>query len=188
MTDLIPIRTTDMPTEMNALLHDYPRDAWAANPHFAKSTRQWMRAHEKFRVLSDHLHAQTTGFLDRSVDPDGFADHLGRYGTALVRNLHGHHHFEDREFFPELSAADPRFDVGLEILEKDHAALDQVLENFSRTGSRVIKLVQLDEAAAREEAGILETQTRAIRAFLDRHLGDEEDLAVPVILHHALRG
>lgn len=188
MTDLIPIRTTDMPAEMNALLHDYPRDAWDANPHFAKSTRQWMRAHEKFRVLSDHLHAQTAGFLDHSVDPDDFADHLGRYGTALVQNLHGHHHFEDRTFFPELSAADPRFDAGLEILEKDHEALDQVLENFSRTGSRVIKLVQLDVRAAHEEAGVLETQTSAIRAFLQRHLGDEEDLAVPVILHHALRG
>lgn len=188
MTDLIPIRTTDMPAEMGVLLHDYPRDEWAANPHFAKSTRQWMRAHEKFRVLADHLHDQTEGFLERSRDPEGFADHLGRYGTALVRNLHGHHHFEDREFFPELSAADPRFDAGLEILEKDHAALDRVLDGFSRTGSRVIKLVQLDEAAARDEAGQLVTQTAAIRAFLARHLGDEEDLAVPVILHHALRG
>lgn len=188
MTDLIPVRTTPMPAEMGVLLHDYPRDAWAANPHFAKSTRDWMRAHEKFRVLSDHLCDQTQSFLDRTRDPDGFADHLGRHGTALVRALHGHHHFEDHSFFPEISEADPRFDRGLEILEKDHEALDAVLDAFSHTGSRVIKLVQLDEATAREEAGILVTQTEAIRAILDRHLEDEEDLAVPVILHHALRG
>ena len=29
---------------------------------------------------------------------------------------------------------------------------------------------------------------KAIEAFLGRHLGDEEDLAVPILLHRGLRG
>jgi hypothetical protein len=31
-------------------------------------------------------------------------------------------------------------------------------------------------------------QATGIQAFLDRHLTDEEDLTVPILLHHKLRG
>ena len=106
----------------------------------------------------------------------------------MVGNLHGHHGWEDHSYFPELSAADPRFDTGLEILEKDHEVLDAVLDVFTRTANRTIKLIQLDEKQAREEAGKLLEVARAIKALLARHLSDEEELAVPIILHHRLRG
>jgi hypothetical protein len=49
-------------------------------------------------------------------------------------------------------------------------------------------LVQLDKKAAREEAGKLHCVAQTIEAFLQRHLTDEEELAVPIILHHRLRG
>ncbi|WP_282152670.1 hypothetical protein [Ruegeria atlantica] len=52
----------------------------------------------------------------------------------------------------------------------------------------MIKLIQLDEAQARSEVGSLRDTSEAIEAFLKRHLSDEEDLAVPIILHHRLRG
>ena len=48
--------------------------------------------------------------------------------------------------------------------------------------------MQLDEVAAREEAGKLYGVAQTIEAFLERHLSDEEELAVPIILHHRLRG
>jgi len=63
-----------------------------------------------------------------------------------------------------------------------------VLDSFSETGNRAIKLIQLDEHQARDEAGRLHGLAETIEAFLDRHLADEEDLAVPIILHHRLRG
>ena len=103
-------------------------------------------------------------------------------------NLHGHHSWEDHSYFPELSAADPRFGAGLEVLEKDHADLDIVLDDFTRQANRVIKLAALDEAQAYDEAGAVHVQAQVIEAFLKRHLTDEEDLAVPIILHHRLRG
>jgi hypothetical protein len=39
-----------------------------------------------------------------------------------------------------------------------------------------------------DEAGRLHELTQDIGGFLNRHLTDEEDLAVPILLHHALRG
>ncbi len=72
--------------------------------------------------------------------------------------------------------------------KQDHADLDQVLDVFTRTANRAIKLIQLDEAQARDEIGQLHGVAETIEAFLARHLTDEEELAVPIILHHRLRG
>lgn len=182
------IRTTDMPAEMQSLLRVHPRDTWDDHPGFQDKTRQWLNAHQTFRRINKVVRTDTEKFLDRAQDGNQFADRLGYYGSALVGNLHGHHAWEDFEYFPELSAADPRFDAGLEILESDHVHLNAVLDDFTRVANRVIKLQHLDEPAAYEEAGELDQVNRAIEAFLDRHLGDEEDLAVPIILQHRLRG
>lgn len=188
MTDLTHLRTTPMPEEMQLLLADYPRDDWDAHPNFKRATAQWMKAHQMFRQLAEVTRTETEGFLDKTRDPNDFAGRLSIYGNLLVRNLHGHHHWEDHSYFPELSAADPRFDAGLEILEKDHEALDGILDAFTSASNRVIKLIQLDEAQARDEAGGVHEMASGIERLLDRHLGDEEDLAVPIILHHKLRG
>lgn len=45
-----------------------------------------------------------------------------------------------------------------------------------------------DDGRARDEAGKLHACSLTIEALLQRHLGDEEELAVPIILHHRLRG
>lgn len=182
------IRTKAMPSEMQILLAQYPRDTWDAHPGFHDKTRHWLGAHQMFRQLGDLVRTQTETYLDKGQDGDRFAQRLAYYGDALVRNLHGHHGWEDHSYFPELSVADPRFDAGLEILEKDHADLDIVLDGFKRTANRVLKLMHLDEPQARNEAGVLHGHAQVIEAFLDRHLRDEEDLAVPIILHHRLRG
>lgn len=188
MLDQFTIRTENMPTEMQSLLRTYPRDTWDAHPGFREKTRHWLGAHRMFRQLSASVRKDTEQFLDGDQDANDFAGRLSYRGGALVGNLHGHHGWEDRSYFPELSEADPRFDAGLEVLEKDHADLDHILDRFTRTANRTIKLIQLDETAAHSEAGKLHAITQMIEAFLERHLTDEEELAVPIILHHRLRG
>lgn len=182
------LRTDDMPSEMETLLHAYPRDTWDAHPGFKDKTRHWLGAHRGFRQLGKMVRKDTEHYLDKSQGADEYAGRLSYYGGILVGNLHGHHGWEDRSYFPELSAADPRFDAGLDILEKDHEELNAVLVAFTRTANRTIKLVQLDEKQSRAEAGKMHGLALTVEAFLKRHLADEEELAVPIILHHRLRG
>ena len=153
MLDDLTIRTHDMPAEMRFLLNQYPRDAWEAHPGFGQKTRAWLEAHQMFRKLGELVRLETELYLDKFRAPDDYAARLSHYGDALVRNLHGHHGWEDHSYFPELSDADPRFDAGLDILEKDHQMLDQVLDGFTRSANRVVKLIQLDETQAHDEAG-----------------------------------
>ncbi len=183
------IHTRDgWPVETATLLADYPRAAWPDHPNFARSIQNWMGAHGGFRQLGAIVRDETEEFLDRNTPADEFARRLGYYGDLLVRNLHGHNTWEDRAFFPEIRAADPRFGHGLETLEADHEVLDQTIDSLTRQANRVIKLVQLEETQARSEAGALHDSATRIERFLERHLTDEEDLIVPILLHNKMRG
>lgn len=188
MLDTTMIRQTDMPAEMQTLLRSYPRDDWPQHPGFKDKTKHWLSAHRMFRRLATQIRSQTETLLDHNMDLPDYADRLSYLGGQLVHNLHGHHTWEDRSYFPELSAADPRFDRGLQILEQDHSDMDRVLDQFSHHANRTIKLTTLDPAQALREAVTVHQSATTIEAFLNRHLSDEEDLAVPIILHYRLRG
>ena len=188
MTDTSIHTREALPPEMRHLLRDYPRDAWPDHPNFATSIANWMGAHQMFRRLGGHVRVLTEGFIDRETAPETFADRLAWSGNLLVANLHGHHTWEDRDYFPELRRADGRFADGLDMLEGDHQVLDATLERLTGAANRVIKLIGLDEAQARDEAGALHGAAAELEGFLARHLEDEEDLVVPILLHHKLRG
>ncbi|UWQ14920.1 hemerythrin domain-containing protein [Aliiroseovarius sp. M344] len=188
MTHLPNIRQEALPEDMRLLLRDYPRDAWPDHPNFAVSIQNWMGAHIMFGQLAELVRANAEGYLDKQIAPDDHARRLSQYGNLLVQNLHGHHHWEDRSFFPELSSADTRFDKGLDTLEADHIELDDLLDRFTRQANRVVTLTQLDETQAYEEAYAVRDMTSVLQGFLSRHLTDEEDLVVPILLHHKMRG
>lgn len=188
MTQTHQVRQGPLPDDMRTLLRDYPREAWPDHPNFAASIQNWMGAHQMFRQLAGITQKETERFLDNTRDAEDYAGRLAYYGNQLVRNLHGHHGWEDRSFFPELANADARFEHGLDTLENDHLQLDNVLDRFTRQANRVVKLIQLDEYQARSEAGKVHDLSQEIGGFLNRHLADEEDLVVPIILHHKLRG
>ncbi|SLN34975.1 hypothetical protein PSA7680_01656 [Pseudoruegeria aquimaris] len=176
-----------LPDEWQLLLRAHPRDSWPDHPNFARSIRNWMGAHQMFRDLGALTEDDTRSVAAGEMELARFAGRLSHFGGLLVANLHGHHGWEDRSFFPELSPADPRFDAGLETLESDHLVLDETLERFTRRANRVVQLAQLDEAQSLEEARHLQDDAAAITRFLARHLADEEDLVVPILLHHGLR-
>jgi len=188
MLDTYKMRDFEMPDEMRFLLETYPRDDWEAHPGFREKTRHWLGAHKMFRRVAERVRLDTEAVLNKDIALGDYVERLSYFGGNLVGNLHGHHGWEDRIYFPELTAADPRFEAGLELLEQDHIDLDVVLDDMTRKANRVIKLATLDEAQALEEANAVLPATQAIEAFLDRHLNDEEDLAVPIILHNRLRG
>lgn len=177
-----------LPEEMRTLYRDLPREGWQDHPNFARATRNWMGAHLGFRQLAGLLQTETERFLDRETPEDRYAERLGHFGDLLVRNLHGHHAWEDRRFFPELEAADPRFARGLEMLETDHVALDALLDDFTRQANRVVQLSTLDPAQMPDATGPVRDRAEQLDGFLRRHLTDEEDLIVPIVLHHKLRG
>lgn len=73
------------------------------------------------------------------------------------------------------------------MLEGDHMELDALLDRFTRGANRVVQLATLDPAQMAGEAGPVRDMAEQLNGFLNRHLTDEEDLVVPILLHHRLR-
>ena len=118
--------------------------------------------------------------MDGKMDAEAQKARLSRFGGMLVQQLHGHHQIEDMHYFPVLSGMERSLERGFTILDKDHHAMDGLLERFT-TGANGVLRGQVEVGAFREE--LLDFE-----ALLSRHLEDEEELIVPVILKHGSGG
>ncbi|NKX45025.1 hemerythrin domain-containing protein [Roseicyclus persicicus] len=180
MTDLSLDGRTGLPDHLRVLLADYPRAGWAADPQFHGLVSFWLERHMMFRQIMGHLSRETEGFLDGARDPRGFAQGVARYGGLFVNQLHGHHQIEDQHYFPILRDREPRIERGFDLLDADHHALDGILDRFVAQANAAIQGAGGPDPKA--AAGALHTGLADLERLIDRHLTDEEDLIVPVIL------
>lgn len=185
MTDTSLTRT-GLPDALRVLLADYPRAGWQADPGFHGLVSFWLERHLAFRDLTALLQTDAEAALDARLSPDQHAHRLARLGGHLVQDLHGHHQIEDHHYFPRLSALEPRLARGFDILDADHHALHYHIDTFIKGANAVLK-AQGDPVTRGTRTGRFRDDLATFRTFLDRHLTDEEDLIVPVILKHGDR-
>lgn len=174
----------DLPTEFRLILSDYPRDAWPGNPNFNGLAAFWLDRHLAFRRGLQSLTAQTEARLDQKISPDDFARTLIRQGSGLLGDLIGHHQVEDDAYFPELARLEPRIARGFEMLDDDHHALHDLIDRFAKGANAA--LCETDSARQRDKIGRFLSDLNDFERMLCRHLDDEEDLVVPVVLKHRL--
>lgn len=172
-----------LPDALRILLEDYPRDGWTGHANFDGLVRFWLDRHLMFRKLTATLRSDCEALLDKRSDPAAFGNRLGRLGGLFVNELHGHHQIEDLHYFPPLSRAEPRIARGFEILDRDHHEIDGHLGLFVEDANAALRSLGSGTGATSEVDRLLGRTTRMI-GFLDRHLVDEEELVVPVILRH----
>ena len=171
------------PPQLRELAEKYPRRDWQGHPNFDDLTDHWLHIHIGFRRALEMLTVEAQSYLDRSSDPQRMATATSRLAGYLINGLHGHHQIEDSFFFPRLTQMAPSLTMGFETLETDHKELDQRLDLLTNSANKVIRLhsnpVELFESAAE-----IHKLLQHFERFLNRHLTDEEELIVPVILEH----
>ncbi len=184
MTTSLDTRT-GLPDALRVLLEQYPRDIWTGHANFDGLTRFWLERHLMFRQVLGMLQDQSQGYLDGDADGREFARQTARLAGFFLNQLHGHHQIEDMQYFPLLSGLEPRLAAGFELLDADHHALDDHLHRLASNAQAAIDAAT--GQGGRDAVGALHARLAGFERFLDRHLTDEEDLVVPVILHHAPR-
>jgi hemerythrin-like domain-containing protein len=180
---MAPLETrTGLPDALRILMQEYPREGWEGHRHFEGLVRFWLDRHLMFRQMTALMQQETEAVLSRRMDPRSYTGRLAQIGSQFVQNLHGHHQIEDGHYFPILAKMYPRLQSGFELLDGDHHALEGTLQAFVKSANAVLQTQ--DPKALHEAAGGFTVELARITALLDRHLVDEEELVVPIILKH----
>ncbi len=183
--DLTLEQRAGLPDALRVLLTEHPREAWEADPQFNGLISFWLDRHMMFRKLGGIMQDEAKALLDGKTDAEHFARAVSHYGGTFVNNLHGHHQMEDQHYFPVLMTRDKRVERGFEMLDADHHALDGHLNRFVEAANDAITGLGDDPKVA---AGGFLTAVEGLDGLLRRHLDDEEDLIVPVILKYGTEG
>lgn len=176
-----------LPAHLRVLADKYPRGDWTGHTNFDELTRFWLDRHLMFRECLTRMQSETEAFLDRNRDWNTYGHQLSRLGGFFINQLLTHHHIEDQHYFPTLEAKDTRLKAAFELLDSDHHALDAHLHALADDTNAVLQKLQERDKADMQAETYRKTLTR-FETFLDRHLCDEEEVVVPVILEHGSGG
>ena len=170
------------PDDLCIFLDQYPRAAWLKHRNFGERMRFWMGVHNGFRDLGNALQSATAGFREGEVTADRFREWFAPRLNYLLSHLHTHHHIEDFEYFPILAAAEPRLARGFEVLESDHESIHATIADLAAAANHFIATdVGHRDAILQSGERYADASDRLIGQLM-RHLDDEEDLIVPLVL------
>lgn len=173
---------TALPDEFRLILADYPRDGWQDHRDFNGLAAFWLDRHLNFRRMMQILASDAQARIDRALAPEDYARRLQRLGSGLLNELIGHHQIEDSAYFPELARLEPRISRGFDMLDADHHDLHDLIDRFAQEANAVLGAA--DDALSREATAAFLRGLGRFEAMLVRHLTDEEDLVLPVVLKH----
>jgi len=170
------------PAELRFLLERYPREAWPTHVNLGVLTRFWLDIHADFRRAGGTLAAAAVDLKEGRVSHDRFRSWFAPRLQVFLSHLNGHHQIEDFQFFPLFSAAEPRLVRGFEVLEQDHDVIHGTMDRLVESANAFLRTPAGDADRLRAIGDDYVGATERLLKLLDRHLGDEEDLVVPLIL------
>ena len=145
-------------------------------------TKFWLDIHDGFRGFAGKLDAATADFRESRVTPDHFRAWFAPRIDMFLSHLEGHHQIEDYQYFPIFVAAEARLKRGFDILENDHAVIHAAMDGLVETANGFLGVAPGDGDALRFAGDAYAAASDRLLHLLGRHLDDEEDLIVPMIL------
>lgn len=175
------------PPELAFLLERHPRSGWPVR-HSA-SVEFWLGVHERLRRDCSGLRASGDEYRGKRLSVSQLAVVAAPRLRGLIAAMHGHHQVEDFQYFPAFRRTEPRLARGFELLEREH------LDLRTDVDAALAALAELRLATERASGGAAGgTLSLAAQRYVDTaerlcerlvgHLGDEEDLVVPLLLEH----
>lgn len=194
--DLSLTARSGLPDTLRALFEAHPRESWGVAQPLGELTRFWLERHQMLRALLERLTGETTGMLEApgpNTQEVGAQEvraqamkRLARYASIFAGELHMHHNVEDMHYFPALAGREARLAAGFELLDSDHHTLDAALHAFADQSNALFQAHAAGSLGARDLDGYHALLT-GFRPMLERHLIDEEDLIVPILIENGER-
>lgn len=175
-------RRSGWPEDLRVLMGRYPRERWDAHPNLGEMARFWLSRHAMFRELSVAIEQIAAHFRAGKLPPEEFARQFVPRLQFMLDQLNAHHQIEDLHYFPIFRAADDRLTRGFDVLEGDHHHIHADMARTAETANALLRALQEGGDPMRRCGDNYADASAALLKSLVRHLDDEEDLIVPLIL------
>ena len=180
MSDPLDIATRHgLPDEFLVLARLYPRRVWRDHPDFSDLAAFWLDRHLMFREVLSRMQSATQMHMARAQPR--FGPEIARYTGFFLDQLHAHHTIEDQHLFPQMIPLDARLTRAFDMLDRDHHALSAQIDALATTTNQVLDQIRQGQFG---EAGPLGDVQAQFKTFLNRHLEDEEEVIVPLLLKY----
>lgn len=173
---------TGLPEDLRFLLAKYPRGEWQDHANIRGMAGFWLQRHDMFRELGGILTGAIGDYREGRTDARGFAAFFAPRLNYFLGHLDGHHNVEDQHYFPLFAAAETRLKRGFDVLDSDHHLIHEALERNGETANAFLRALDGDADRQRFAADAYAVENDRLIAMLKRHLDDEEDLIIPLIL------
>jgi Hemerythrin HHE cation binding domain len=164
------------------LLARYPREQWDSHANLGDMARFWLSRHAMFRELSGAIGHITAQFRAGHLPAGEFARQFVPRLQFMLDQLNVHHQIEDLHYFPIFRDADARLTRGFEALEGDHHHIHSDMARTAETANALLQALHGDPDTLRRCGDDYANASGLLLMGLMRHLDDEEDLIVPLIL------
>ncbi|WP_414897822.1 hemerythrin domain-containing protein [Rhodovulum sp. YEN HP10] len=173
----------DLPEALRELLDACPRAVWASRPPDHASTRFWLDRHRMFRMLLARMEDGARDLESAGAPPEAGIRAVRRDAAILLNEVHGHQKVEELHYFPRLVTFEPGLGAAFAMLDADHQALDLHLKELA---AAVAELIRAGPEDLERCIGWLQLRLARFGSCLDRHLTDEEDIVLPILLRHGV--
>jgi len=173
---------TGWPEELRVLIARYPREQWETHVNLGDMARFWLSRHVMFRELSAAIEGITSNFRAGLLSPLQFAREFTPRLQFMLDQLNVHHQIEDLHYFPIFREAESRLARGFDVLEADHHHIHSDMARTATTANAFLQALQADGDTLARCGDAYADASGALLKALVRHLDDEEDLIVPLIL------
>jgi len=175
-------RRSGWPEDLRVLVARYPREQWDDHPNLGEMARFWLSRHAMFRELSTAIEQIAALFRAGQIPPEEFARQFVPRLQFMLDQLNVHHQIEDLHYFPIFRAADDRLARGFDVLEGDHHHIHADMARTAETANALLRSLQGGGDTMRRSGDNYADASGTLLKGLVRHLDDEEDLIVPLIL------
>ena len=175
-------RRSGWPEDLRVLVARFPREQWDAHPNLGEMARFWLSRHAMFRELSIAIQQIAALFRAGQLPPEQFARQFVPRLQFMLDQLNVHHQIEDLHYFPIFRAADDRLARGFDVLEGDHHHIHGDMALTAEKANALLHSLQGGGDTMHRCGDNYADASGTLLKGLVRHLDDEEDLIVPLIL------
>ena len=171
-----------MPDSIQAQLLKPSRENWSRHSRYDGKAKFFIDIHSRILAMNQGLIQNLEKVLNNS--PEAANSHPILHetlvlGDGLIQFAHHHHHIEDDHYFPQFIQLEPKLEDAVRLLDGDHNALSVTLDDTERT----LKQTTYAEKPY-SSLGLLHERAIDLNKLISRHLLDEEEIIIPILLKY----